>query len=223
MNVEQRLMHAFGQVDRLEPSDDLWGRVVHSIEEDRLHRRRVIRTAAGVVGVAAVLVAVGAASVVGGGAGRHVRWEVMETLELVLLLVLVLTLGPAIRRFGRGYASDLFADGRRTGEALIRLLDLAYSLVFAGYIVISVELVSPMEELRLSLGEQLGDAAIRVGGLLLLMGILHALTIAALPIVALIANSTRTGRPVPKWVWLIVLIGIWQASGLLLLPLIGLS
>ena len=48
MNIEQRLLHAFEQADLVEPSPDLWSRVVHSIEEDRLHRKRLLRTAAGV-------------------------------------------------------------------------------------------------------------------------------------------------------------------------------
>jgi len=38
---------------------------------------------------------------------------------------------------------------------------------------------------------------------------LHAVTIAVLPVVALVSNSTRRGRPLPKWLTvLLVLAGV---------------
>ena len=39
--VEQRLIDALRSTERVDPSPDLWSRVVHSIDEDRAHRRRV--------------------------------------------------------------------------------------------------------------------------------------------------------------------------------------
>jgi hypothetical protein len=97
---------------------------------------------------------------------------------------------------------------------MMRLLDLAYYLVFAGFVLGTVEFLDPLEASRLTLGEQLEDAAIRIGGLLLTMGVLHAITLIALPLTALIVNSTRTGPKVPRWVWIIIIIGAWQLSGL---------
>lgn len=205
MNVEQRLLHAFEQADRVEPSADLWSRVVHSIEEDRAHRRRVLASVAVTVVVLLGLVAVGTASLTDGPFGRHVEPIVMEALETVGLIAAVLALGPAIRRFGRNYAADLFPADRQLASWLLRLLDIAYYLVFTGYVLLTAEIRltdrEPPVDLStvVSLADQIADASIRLGGLLLLIGVLHAITLLALPLLALVNNSTRQGRALPRW------------------------
>jgi hypothetical protein len=217
MSTEQRLMRALGHVDDLEPSPDLWSRVVHSIEEDRRHRRRVVRTALGVAVVAVALILVGALALTDGPSGTVVRWQVMEALEAIALAVLIVALGPGIRRFGRGYASDLFASNRPMAAAMLRLLDLAFYLVFAGYVIATIEALSTVEASRLTLARELGDAAERLGLLLVAMGVLHAVTLVAMPLMALIVNSTRTGRAVPRWIWIGIAVAAWQLVGLLFL------
>ena len=58
-------------------------------------------------------------------------------------------------------------------------------------------------------GDQVEDALIRVGGLLLTMGVMHGLTLVALPLVALVFNSTRAGRKLPRWLTVVlVVVGI---------------
>jgi hypothetical protein len=217
MTVEQRLADAFAHTDRVEPSSDLWSRVVHSIEEDRLHRTRLLRTALAVgVGLAA-LVVLALLTLTDGPSGMYVPWQVMELLEASALVVLTVALAPAIRRFGRGYASDLFASSRHTAHAMLSVLDLAYYLIFAGYILLSVELRIPIDDWRLNWAEQVQDASGRIGGLLLVMGLLHAITLIALPLLALIVNSTRTGSRLPKWIWILVILGAlaaWQLGGI---------
>jgi len=53
------------------------------------------------------------------------------------------------------------------------------------------------------------------------MGLLHALTIMALPVVALVSNSTRVGRALPRWlVVVIVIVGLGVAMNLIL-PMLG--
>jgi hypothetical protein len=197
MNVEQRLVDALRSAEHIEPSPDLWMRVVHSIEEDRLHRRRVLSS---VLATAATLVGLGVVGVIGltdGIGGRQVRVAVMELIETVALVVLVVVLGPAIRRFGRGYAADLWPAAKGLAAALLRLLDVAYLLVFSGYILLSAELDVARSDVLVA--DQIRHAAERIGGLLLVMGLLHALTIMVLPVVALISNSTRVGRKLPRW------------------------
>jgi hypothetical protein len=216
-DVEQRLADAFAHADRLEPSPDLWSRVEHSIEEDRLHRKRLLRTAIAAGAVLAALVVVALLALTEGSSGTYVRWQVMEVLETIALVVLIVALGPAIRRFGRGYASDLFTTSRSTAAAMLRLLDLAYFLIFGGYILLTVELLAPRDESLLIWSEQLGDASIRIAGLLLTMGMLHAVTLVALPLLALIVNSTRTGSRVPRWIWILLIVGgivAWQLAGI---------
>lgn len=141
MNVEQRLVQAFDAADRVEPSTDLWARVVHSIEEDRAHRRRVVRTAAAVAVALAALVAAGALAMQDSPGTRQgfVHRPTMEVLETIGLLAVLLALGPAIRRFGRGYANDLWPTGSTTPAALLRLMDVAFYLVGVGYILLSAE------------------------------------------------------------------------------------
>lgn len=208
MNVEQRLTDALRSVDRIEPSPDLFSRVVHSIEEDRRHRRRVARTLVSLVLSALGVSMVMRLAMVDGLGGRQVRWQVMEVVETALLVVIVIVLGPAIRRFGRNYIGDLWPADRTTPEALARLLDLAYALVFSGYILVTAQLSRPGFSLN-PLADQVADMSTRVAGLVLTIGILHAVTVTALPLVALVSNSTRTGRPLPRWVVvLLVVLGV---------------
>jgi hypothetical protein len=217
VNVEQRLVHAFREASRVEPSTDLWTRVVHSIEEDRRHRRRVIGSVATVILTGLALVAIAALSTTDGPRGRYVDRPTMELLEVVAAAALVITLGPAIRRFGRGYAADLWPSGSATPSALLRLLDVAYYLVFAGYVLLTTEFEFGAFDAR-TIGTQLTGAADRVGGLLLLMGLLHAATFVVLPMVALIDKSTRLLRPLPRWfVWLCVVLAVSGAP--LLVPM----
>ncbi len=221
-NVEQRLTRALDRAGGVEPSPDLWSRVVHSIEEDRRHRRNVLATTLIGAAIVASLIAVGWLTLIDGPSGRVVRWQVMEVLETIALVCSIVVIGPAIRRFGRGYAGDLLTSNGGMAARLLALLDLAYSLVFAGYVVITAELSpTPIERFRTTWATQAGAACERLGGLALTMGVLHAVTLVTLPLVALVVNATRTGRPLPRWVWLIIAIGATQVLGLLLIaPLI---
>jgi hypothetical protein len=207
VNVEQRLVNALRAGDRVEPSPDLWSRVVHSIEEDQAHRRRVITSFAVTIAVVAGLVVVGLLNVIDTPSGRQVRIPAMELIETIALIALVAVLGPAIRRFGRGYAHDLWRTTPDMPTALLRLLDVAYLLVFGGYILLTTYF--DFGRSTTAVGEQVEDLFRRVGGLVLTMGLLHAATIMTLPLIALVSNSTRVGRKLPRWVVaLLVLMGI---------------
>ena len=232
MNVEQRLHSALRSVERVEPSADLWSRVVHSIDENRAHRRRVTMSVMVTLLVLAGLVAAGAASLRSGRFGYYVNRPVMEALELIGLVVIVIVLGPAIRRFGRNFAQDLFPREQPLATMLLRLLDVAYYLVFAAYVLMTTQFefrlgVIGMPASR-DLAQQLREAAVRFGGLLLLMGALHAMTLVALPFVALVHNSTLRRRPLPRWLQiagtvLIAWLGLQIVGGLLGLLVIGLQ
>lgn len=218
MNVERRLLQAFEQVDRYEPSPDLWSRVVHSIDEDRRYRHRLVRSIGALAATTASLVAAVLFAIEDGPDGRFIPWGTLEVIETVALLVIVVLLGPAIRRFGRGYADDLFAGDPEIAPALLRLLDFAYWLVSAGFVLVTVRF-GPRDTDLLAI--QLTESSERIAGLVLVLGLLHAITLILLPLIAFVHNSTRRGRPLPRWlVVLLLLLGI----GLLLqLPgLIGL-
>ena len=221
MNVEQRLVNALRSVDRVEPSADLWSRVVHSIEEDRAHRRRVLESFASVLSAVVGLTLVGVVNVVDLPSGRQVRLPAMELIETVALVLLVVVLGPAIRRFGRGYAHDLWRSTPDTATALVRLLDVAYLLVFGGYIMLTAHF--DFGSSTIGVARQLEDLGWRIGGLVLTMGLLHAATIMVLPVVALIANSTRRGRPLPRWLTVLLIIGAGLGGLFVAWSVVGLS
>lgn len=207
MSVEQRLLNVFAEIDRLEPSPDLFNRVVHSIEEDRRHRTRVRLTAASVVAGLAALIGVGALALRDGTFGSYVHRPTMEALQTIGLVAIAIALGPAIRRFGRGYATDLWPASPTTATVLLRLLDVAYALVVAGYILLTADLTwDTVGRDQLLLAEQIQTAAARTGGLLLLLGLLHGVTLVVLPVLALIDNSTRAGKPLPRWLVVVLIL-----------------
>ncbi|HUS42318.1 MAG TPA: hypothetical protein VMY16_06600 [Ilumatobacteraceae bacterium] len=200
-------MNALRAGGQIEPSPDLWSRVVHSIEEDRAHRRRVVISFVTVTAIVAALVGIGMLNVIDTPAGRQVRIPAMELIETIALVSLVVVLGPAIRRFGRGYAHDLWRTTPDLPTSLLRLLDVAYLLVFGGYILMTSYF--DFGRSRVVVAEQIEELLQRVGGLLLTMGLLHAATIMALPLIALVSNSTRVGRKLPRWVVaILVLVGL---------------
>jgi hypothetical protein len=212
VNIEQRLVNALRAGVPVEPSPDLWSRVVHSIEEDRIHRRRVLVSFVTVTLVTVALFVIGLLNVINTPNGRQVRLPAMELIEAIALVALVAVLGPAIRRFGRGYAHDLWRTTPELPGSLLRLLDVAYLLVFGGYILLTTSF--DFGRSTVVVAEQVEAVLQRVGGLLLIVGLLHAATITTLPLIALVSNSTRVGKQLPRWVvWLLVLLGI--AVGLL--------
>ncbi len=205
MTVEQRLINALRADVPVEPSPDLWSRVVHSIEEDRAHRRRVLFSFLAVIAVAAALFVIAIVNVIDTPNGQQVRIPAMELIETIALVSLVAVLGPAIRRFGRGYAHDLWRTTPEMPTSLLRLLDVAYLLVFGGYILLTTYFdFGPSTAV---VAGQVEAMMQRVGGLLLIMGLLHAATIVTLPLVALVSNSTRVGRQLPRWVVVLLVLG----------------
>jgi hypothetical protein len=228
IDVEQRLVHALRRTDDLEPSPDLWNRVVHSIEEDRAHRRRVLTSCLVISGVLATLAAVAAAFGRRDHLGRYVEPHALEVIEIVALIAIASFLGPAIRRFGRNVAHDLWPASPSTARGIVRLLDVAYALVFAGYILLTTRFEGdprPLVPVVDHLADQLARAAARIAGMMLLIGVLHALTMAAMPVVALVQNSTRCGRPLPRWMtWLLVAVvgfGLVQVLPLVVVVIVG--
>jgi len=207
MTLEQRVTDALTTVDELEPSIDLWARVNRSIEEDRIHRRRLRRVLIGIAAVLAALIGAGwwfrTETTVGHVA---IDWRAMEAMEAIALIVLVVVLGPAIRRFGDGYAGIVFRANPETGERFIRLLDVAYYLTSGGYVLMTSEFERPIEA-TLRLGEQAQTGMGRIGGLLLLMGLLHGVTVVVLPFIGLIFTATWRRRPLARWVNVLLAIG----------------
>jgi hypothetical protein len=190
MSVEQLLRQTLHRADTYEVSPDLFARVQRSIEEDRAHRRRV-RLVIGwaIVGVLSMAVSLVAMAEVVDGRVTWPWWS-LELLTAAILITLILIVGPLIRRFGRIFASSVFAANPSTAQHFLRVLDVAYYLVFSAFVVIETQVV-PRNEWLGPDGTivHLGRLAQRIGGMLLLMGVLHAITIATLPVLGVVFSS----------------------------------
>jgi len=114
-------------------------------------------------------------------------WWAVEAAETAVLAAAAVVLGPMIRRFGKTYAGEVFRANTSTGDGFLALFDIAYYLIFAGYVLVTASYGSGGTR---ALGPLLEDAAVRVGGILLLMGVLHSIALAALPVVGLLFSST---------------------------------
>jgi hypothetical protein len=188
MSLEQRLSEALHSADNYEPSPDLFVRVERSVEEDRAHRRRLARNfALSGAGLIAIAFATGSTLQVGPTGRLVIPAWVLEGIATAVMIVILVILGPSIRRFGRNYVDDIFAITDETGERILRLLDVAYYLVFSGLILISIELSRWRTEIVFQSG--LEEALGRIGRLMVLMGVLHAVTLLVLPIVGFIYSS----------------------------------
>ena len=117
--------------------------------------------------------------------GLHMPWWILEVGTNLALLAIALWLGPFIKRFGRAYAADVFHDNPLTGKSYIVLTDIVYYLIFAAYILFTVH-VAPQRSWQnaiteLVTAEQVTFELGRIGGILLVIGILHGLNIVLMP------------------------------------------
>ena len=197
MTIEERLARAFRTADQYQPSPDLFARVTRSIQEDAAHRGRVRRVTVSVVaalGFIAVYLFLAIDRV--DGAYEMPFWS-LELLVTGVMVALVLVLGPAIRRFGTAFESDVFRSSPATGRSFLTLMDIAYYLIFGAYTFMTLQYSAPTDfGVAKALAEQVAEQSWRLGGLLMLMGLLHVVTLVVLPGVGLVfsANMRRAAR-----------------------------
>lgn len=195
MSLEQRIADALHAADDIQPSPDLFARLQRSIEEDRAHRRRV-RIAiglivAGLAGIAWFLSAVAERSPE--GVTTVPKWSVQAVVTVVLITVLV-TLGPTLRRLGSPLLENVFHLNPATGQRFARLLDIAYYLFFGGLVVNSVDTRGLAEHVGAS-SEEVWTGLAGTAGFLLQLGIVHTINLALLPVIGLLFTSlTRRAR-----------------------------
>jgi len=118
-------------------------------------------------------------------------WWVLELITFGGLVLAVVTLGPLIKRFGRSYAADVFRANPRTGKSYIVLMDIAYYLIFSAYILFTTVFEQQAGWAETVNAEQLRQVALRVGGMLLIMGILHGANVLSLPIIGRLLGLGR--------------------------------
>jgi hypothetical protein len=182
--LEQRLHDALvGGVEAVHESPDLFARVVLSIESDRRRRRLRLRAAAVAGCLLGALVAVLFATVDVREGDPIMDWWILELLTTAFLVGLALWLGPFIKRFGKGYAADVFRANPRTGKSFIVLTDFAYYLLFASYILFTMTFELPSDWDTVVNGAQLKSEVSRVAGIVLIIGLLHGFNLMALPVI----------------------------------------
>lgn len=193
--TESRLRDALADRTGRQPSPDLFERVGRSIADDLTRRAR--RRRAGWIGIGLTVVC-GAALILlvpRDSKGLIVNWWILEVATNVALIAIALWLGPFIKRFGRAYAADVFYDNPLTGKSYIVLTDVVYYLIFTAYILLSAQF-APSEEWGNALSQQvtaqqIGFSVGRVGGILLVIAILHGLNIVLLPVLGRLFSLNR--------------------------------
>jgi hypothetical protein len=118
-------------------------------------------------------------------------WWVLELILTVVLISIVLFLGPFIKRFGRSYAADVFRANPRTGKSYMVLMDIAYYLIFMAFILFTATFEPRDDWSDTVTAVQFEDVLIRLGGMLLLMGVLHGLNVLSLPVMGRLLGLGR--------------------------------
>jgi len=181
-DLEQRLRTAFSSFESVKQNPDLLERIESAVQADE-RRRLKLRRAIAAITLAVVGLIVLVTWMLQGGIDMD--WWILEVATTALLFATAFLLGPFIRRYGRSYVADVFVANPRTGKSFVVLTDVAYYLIFSAYILLTMSFqqstawgvfgdVTP---------EQVEHEVMRVGGILLIIGMLHAINLIVLPVV----------------------------------------
>ena len=118
-------------------------------------------------------------------------WWILELIWFAGMVGLALWLGPFIRRFGKAYAADVFRANPRTGKSFIVLMDVAYYLVFFAYIMFTVQFEPASDWGDTVNANHLQASTVRLGGILLIVGLLHGLNVLTLPVMGRLFTLNR--------------------------------
>jgi len=110
-------------------------------------------------------------------------WWILELITVAAMLVVVGVLGPLIKRYGKAYAADVFQANPRTGKSYLVLMDFAYYMIFGAYILFVIQWEPDTGWAETVNADQVQASVARLGGMILLMGLLHGLNVLSLPII----------------------------------------
>ncbi len=119
------------------------------------------------------------------------EWWILELISVAVLVAAVGVLGPLIKRFGKAYAADVFRVNPRTGKSYLVLMDFAYYMIFGAYVLFVIKWEPDKGWAQQVNAEQLQGSVVRLGGMLLLMGLLHGLNVLTLPIIGRLFTLNR--------------------------------
>ena len=188
--VEARLVDAFAAArSTIVEHPDLFARVTRSIADMQARRRFRRRLAAGIGAFVVANAALALALSDRQQGSITMDWWVIEVITNIVLVAIAVALGPFIKR---SYAADVFRDNPSTGKAYLVLTDVAYYLIFTAFIFFTVTFVAPDDWLETS-GNQYRHELARIGGILLILGILHAANVVALPLIGNLLSHRMSG------------------------------
>ena len=118
-------------------------------------------------------------------------WWILELIVVAVLIGVVAILGPLIKRFGKAYAADVFQANPRTGKSYLVLMDFAYYMIFGAYILFVIQWEPADGWADQVNADQLQVSVVRLGGMILLMGLLHGLNVLTLPIIGRVFTLNR--------------------------------
>ena len=187
--VEQLLSAALHDAGaRTQPSPDLFERIQTDIVHDRNRTRR--RRLGGSLGALGLVTATLLGAFYQQG-DNTMDWWILELIAAIALVAIALVLGPFIKRFGRSYAADVFRSNPGTGKSFIVLTDFAYYLIFSAYILFTTTIDRPRDWSQSVGAEQFQHSVARMGGILLIIGVLHGINLLVLPIIGRLLTLNR--------------------------------
>jgi hypothetical protein len=193
-HLEDRISRALTS-SRSSPSPDLFERVLDSIDADRRRRRTGLVVAASAAVVVAVLTIAVLTLTPRPNGALEMPWWILELGTTLVLVAMAVWLGPFIKRFGRAYAADVFHDNPLTGKSYIVLTDIVYYLIFTAYICFTVNFAPTLVWDNLYSGlvtpQQLQGEVFRLGGILLIIGVLHGINIVLMPVLGRLFSLNR--------------------------------
>jgi hypothetical protein len=191
-HLEDRISRALG-TSGTAPSPDLFDRVVDSIDADR-RRRRTALTVTVAVGAVVTLATVAVLALTPRSNGAlAMPWWILELGTTLVLVAIAVWLGPFIKRFGRAYAADVFHDNPLTGKSYIVLTDIVYYLIFAAFILMTARFapVWGNQFTGVVTAEQVQASVLRIGAILLIIGLLHGVNIVLMPVLGRLFSLNR--------------------------------
>jgi hypothetical protein len=118
-------------------------------------------------------------------------WWILELIVVAVLVAVVAVLGPLIKRFGKAYAADVFQANPRTGKSYLVLMDFAYYMIFGAYVLFVIKWEPDTGWGQQVNADQMQASVVRLGGMILLMGLLHGLNVLTLPIIGRVFTLNR--------------------------------
>ena len=85
----------------------------------------------------------------------------------------------------------MFRANPRTGKSYLVLMDFAYYMIFGAYVLFVIKWEPDQGWEQTVNAERLQGSVVRVGGMLLLMGLLHGLKVLTLPMIGRIFALNR--------------------------------